>query len=246
MRKIFGIIVLALVCGLFSGCPEPYIEKPDYSEEIDMASNLAPTYGSVAYYGSGSAGNFNNCIDNNLSTFAQADYTGNPGSYTGYFEITLSSAFPIETIYMNAVTSAVVGNCSGYLQYYDESTGSWVTLNSTFNGSAAKHAIFTYTVNKTIKRVRIGYNGNIDKHGGSLELFVYEVMINGDAWQSSGIKVKTASGVVTLAREPSLSGPLRFRKGGVTYSFVLVNPTDPSASPVRVKTAAGIKAIAKM
>lgn len=246
MRKIFGIIVLALVCGLFSGCPEPYIEKPVIIEEIDMASNLAPTYGSVAYYGPGSAINSNKCIDDDISTSAEVNYTGDPGSYTGYFEITLSSAFPVETIYMNALASAVTGICSGYLQYYDESTGSWVTLNSTFSGSTAKHAIFTYTVNKTIKRVRIGYNGDIGKHGGSLHLLVYEVMINGDAWQSSRIKVKTSSGVVTLAREPTLSSPLRYRKGGVTYSLVLVNPTDPSASPVRVKTASGIKAIAKM
>ena len=246
MRKIFGIIVLALVCGLFSGCPEPYIEKPDYSEEIDMASNLAPTYGSVAYYGSGTAENFNRCIDNDISTSASVGYTGNTGIYTGYFEITLSSAFPIETIYMNALATAVAGNCSGYLQYYDESTGSWVTLNSAFYGSHAKHAIFTYTVNKTIKRVRIGYNGDIGKNGGSLQLLVYEVMINGDAWQNSGIKIKTASGVITLAREPNLSGPLRFRKGGVTYSLVLVNTTDPSASPLRIKTPAGIKAIAKL
>lgn len=242
MRKIFGIIVLALVCGLFSGCPEPYIEKPDYSEEIDMASNLAPTYGSVAYYGSGSAENFNRCIDNDLSTYAQTYCTGAIGSYTGYFEVTLSGAFPVETIYVKAFASAVAGNINGYIQYYDESAGNWVTLNSTFG----VHFESTYTVNKLVRRVRVGFNGNIGKYGGSLDLLVYEVMINGAAWQNSGVKVKTASGVVTLAREPTLSGPLRFRKGGVTYSFVLVNTTDPSASPLRVKTAAGIKAIAKM
>lgn len=244
MRKL--LLLLTLV---FAGCVEPYIERPEpvIIEEIDMSENLAPAYGTVTYGGSGSpVSALTQCIDNNLSTTGTIAYTGNTGSYSGYIEVTLDNAYPIETIYMNAVASAVTGSCSGYLQYYDESTGTWVTLNASFAGSGASHAIFTYTVNKTIRRVRIGYNGSIGLNGGTLQLAVYELMMNGDIWLDSGLRIKTPSGVVTLAREPTLSGPLRFRKGGVTYSFVLVNPTDSSASPLRVKTAAGIKAIAKM
>jgi hypothetical protein len=32
----------------------------------------------------------------------------------------------------------------------------------------------------------------------------------------------------------------------VTYSLALVNPNDANASPLRIKTAAGIKAVAKI
>lgn len=57
-----------------------------------------------------------------------------------------------------------------------------------------------------------------------------------------GLKVQ---GVGELALCNVGTHPLRFRKGGVTYGIELVPIGDPNASPIRIKTGAGIKAIRK-
>ena len=57
-----------------------------------------------------------------------------------------------------------------------------------------------------------------------------------------GLKVQ---GVGELALCDVGSHPLRIRKGGVTYGIELVAIDDPNASPLRIKTPAGIKAIRK-
>lgn len=66
------------------------------------------------------------------------------------------------------------------------------------------------------------------------------------SYVDSGMRIRKGSVTIALARESTLSSPLRYRKGGVTYSLALVNPTDANASPLRIKTAAGIKAVAKI
>lgn len=55
-----------------------------------------------------------------------------------------------------------------------------------------------------------------------------------------GLKVQ---GVGELALCDAGVNPLRIRKGGVTYGVELVDVSDPNASPLRIKTPAGIKAI---
>ena len=42
------------------------------------------------------------------------------------------------------------------------------------------------------------------------------------------------------------SYPLRISRGGTTYGIILVDPTDPSASKLRINTPAGVKALKKM
>jgi len=57
-----------------------------------------------------------------------------------------------------------------------------------------------------------------------------------------GLKVQ---GVGELALCDVGTNPLRIRKGGTTYGIELVETSDPNASPIRIKTGAGIKAIRK-
>lgn len=57
-----------------------------------------------------------------------------------------------------------------------------------------------------------------------------------------GLKVQ---GIGELALCDAGTNPLRIRKNGVTYSLKLVDTSDPYASPVRIKTGAGVKAIRK-
>jgi hypothetical protein len=44
----------------------------------------------------------------------------------------------------------------------------------------------------------------------------------------------------------TLTSPLRIRKNGVTYGIMLVAPNAPDASPIRVQTSSGIKALQKL
>jgi hypothetical protein len=50
--------------------------------------------------------------------------------------------------------------------------------------------------------------------------------------------------VVATADAPTgMGGQVRIRKGGVTYAVYLVETSDADASPVRIKTATGIKSV---
>lgn len=65
--------------------------------------------------------------------------------------------------------------------------------------------------------------------------------------QYSGLRVRGASATLDLclvatADAPSGDTP-RIQKGGVTYALYLVDTTDPLASPVRIGTGAGTKAV---
>jgi len=55
------------------------------------------------------------------------------------------------------------------------------------------------------------------------------------------------SSKIRVSCEPAgtVTSPLRMRKNGATYGIVLVDPNDPYATKVRIKTAAGIKALQK-
>lgn len=57
-----------------------------------------------------------------------------------------------------------------------------------------------------------------------------------------GLKVQ---GIGELALCDVGNHPLRIRKGGVTYGIELVDISDSNASPLRIKTSAGIKALRK-
>ena len=67
--------------------------------------------------------------------------------------------------------------------------------------------------------------------------------------QISGLRIKQVGAIielcmVALADAPAgMGGQLRLRKNGVTYAVYLVETSDTFASPVRIQTATGIKAI---
>lgn len=65
--------------------------------------------------------------------------------------------------------------------------------------------------------------------------------------QYSGLRVRGVSATLDLclvdtADAPSGDTP-RIRKGATTYAVYLVDTSDPLASPVRIETGAGVKAI---
>ena len=62
-----------------------------------------------------------------------------------------------------------------------------------------------------------------------------------------GLRIRTATLTLTIACEPAgtLTSPLRIRKGATTYGIVLVATTDANASPIRINTSSGVKALRK-
>lgn len=66
---------------------------------------------------------------------------------------------------------------------------------------------------------------------------------------TTGLRIKTTSGIIELtlvavaSAVASMGGAPMIRKNGTTYALYLVETTDPNASPVRIKTSTGIKAI---
>ena len=62
-----------------------------------------------------------------------------------------------------------------------------------------------------------------------------------------GLRFKTSALNMPFACEPNgnLSSPFRIKKDATTYGIVLVEITDPKASPIRIWTSSGVKALRK-
>lgn len=63
-----------------------------------------------------------------------------------------------------------------------------------------------------------------------------------------GLRVQDGGAVIRIAVElaGTLTSPLRIAKNGVTYGIMLVEPNAPNASHLRISTASGAKAWAKL
>lgn len=69
-----------------------------------------------------------------------------------------------------------------------------------------------------------------------------------DAVIDIGLRLYDGTEIVTIACEPegTLTSPLRISKNGVIYGIVLVDPSDPKASKLKMQTSSGIKALRKL
>lgn len=63
-----------------------------------------------------------------------------------------------------------------------------------------------------------------------------------------GLRIFDGTEIVSIAAEPlgTLTSPLRIGKNGNTYGIVLVDPSDPLASKIRISTNSGIKALKRI
>jgi len=86
-------------------------------------------------------------------------------------------------------------------------------------------------------------------HGSSssntrIENFSYTPAVS---YVDCGLRIRTGTLTLTIACEPAgtLTSALRIRKGATTYGIVLVATTDANASPIRIYTSSGVKALRK-
>jgi hypothetical protein len=62
-----------------------------------------------------------------------------------------------------------------------------------------------------------------------------------------GLRVYDGTATIRIACEPegTLTSPLRIAKNGTIYGIVLVAPSDPHASRMRIQTSSGVRALRK-
>lgn len=123
-------------------------------------------------------------------------------------------------------------------QYHD---GMWRSMDSghkTLKGlnlrNCSKIRVYAYSESHNNK------NSNVD--GAA---YIYEIQALGNI--DIGLRIYDGTNIIKIACEPvgGLTSPLKVTKNGITYSVILVEPSDLSASKIRIKTKSGIKALKK-
>ncbi|MFA4889368.1 MAG: hypothetical protein WC628_07345 [Candidatus Omnitrophota bacterium] len=148
-------------------------------------------------------------------------------------------------------------NCGAHIaiNYFDGSWHQVYAANDNQGGNSSAHVYSgdsAYEIKGPLHNVtiiRASANGNSHSNGDSRtndsSAAIYEIQAWGNI--DIGLRANDGTGVVKIACEPAgvLASPLRLAKNGVTYSIILVDPSDPSASKIRIKTASGVKALKK-
>ncbi len=93
----------------------------------------------------------------------------------------------------------------------------------------------------------IGIIGSDDSYTGDYIAKLSVAPIPYGPLVDSGMRQKTANGVVSIAAEPAgySSSPLRIHKNGSTYSLPLVEKNDPNAAGIMIETPLGTKSLTK-
>lgn len=76
---------------------------------------------------------------------------------------------------------------------------------------------------------------------------IWELRAWGATYIDIGLRAYDGANIIKIAAEPLgiLTSPLRIFKNGNIYGIVLVNPSDPYASKIRIQTKSGIKSLRK-
>lgn len=141
------------------------------------------------------------------------------------------------------IHSYFVDATQGYSDNTLENTGGWVS--KTYDGS---NYFFGKTLSSRTRYIRFNIGARAyGRSGGYAKLGYGKVSVYGEGFEKSNIKIVTSSGVKELAKETySNTYPLRYvDKNGKIQSFSLVPTTSPDASPLRIMTKDGIKAVVK-
>lgn len=254
MRKIFAFFVVLV--SIFSSCEMPTGKQQGitYIHEIvevnDMAVNIAPTLGTASgqmLFGenapattpdSSATGSPASTIDGSDSTAYRS--RTDSGTYIKEFRapITVSFSAPIQVDSVDVLMSCGADNSDG--AYLEILINNILVLSQSGKIGDRTGSLAINSSVSSISTECYFSTGNFNAWMSVKEIKVWVSYID------SGMRIRKGSVTIALARESTLSSPLRYRKGGVTYSLALVNPTDANASPLRIKTAAGIKAVAKI
>lgn len=172
--------------------------------------------------------------DENTGTYAYASAL--KSAWTNYLELT-HSALNCDKVQMWVSILIININAIDIDVYYG---GAWHNI---YSGAITADQFVEYPIGSTqsVTAMRIRFYSTKASTNGCR---VHEADFNEVELPAyyHGLKVQ---GVGELALCDAGVNPLRIRKGTITYGIELVNISDPNASPVRIKTGTGIKAMRK-
>ncbi len=196
--------------------------------------------------------------DNDLNTFFGAGGGCGPNQCPvvgGFVTVTITFSTSNIKIDKTELTLETNVQASGQLvqKYYVKIyNGDWHTVSSgEQTGNYGKQTItanFSEYSNVSKIEILVYGMGATAWMGGSGFAKLYEIKAWGNKYVDIGLRAYDGTNVIKLACEPAgvLSTPLRINKNGPTYSIALVDPSDPKASKIKIRTNSGIKALAKI
>lgn len=269
-RFMIAVIILCISV-LFSGCEQEgvYQKQENTQTEIEILEeipmglvNIATATGTVAWAGEGQInevpGSYDPkplVIDGDKLTYSSwyASDTGG-GNRECVFSLSLNDyydVYQVQLVLLIAPGSHAPDGVFTNLEYYDIATSTWMPL-ATNSWATESGDIYIDTAYKTwvgykkIKdfRLRCEAYSNTDFNTWMLKL--YEIQVYAEDLFNSDIRLSDNSGTYKLARNLHATGALRYRdQNNFTRSLALVDPSSRFASPLRIQTLSGIKAIAK-
>lgn len=225
-----------------------------------MSNNLAPLYGTTFKVNPSSpeenVGVIDNIKDGSDSTIYGWALSNNPAGpqlfpWSSMYGINLGSEFYIDSITLKHWRSGIeVGSAGGWLTkcnigvFVKTMFGGYVGIGFVDKDGAFEN---TFPVKGYFQLVYllIEVDGEMGRAGGE-GVQIVDVIINGVSRVDSGIRVKTLSGDVSIAKNTELFGQLRYMNDSGIDSISLVPTSDPKASNVRIKTSSGFRALAKL
>ena len=246
--EFIGLILLILFSILLFG----FLLEDKVNAQTDI--NWSIQADSVAN-GAGGSGVPNNIRDDDESTSYGASCGVGPYDqceWNYWATVTFSQPTTInkaEICHMGGISGG--GGLSWYVDlYYD---GAWhnVMSGGDTGGSITTNSNSAGWDNVTAIKVRAGGSAGGAVPQPSLSVHrTYELRAWGPpppSYVDCGLRFYNGTAAITIACEPSgtLTSPLRIRKGATTYGIVLVDTTDANASPIRIQTSSGLKALSK-
>jgi len=194
--------------------------------------------------------------DNSTAAVAHGVYiTDNEQSATwASFDSIITWGTPIAQLNSIEVVAGRWGNQFYRLRVYIDTGAGWQQVADSGDMKPALVGANTYTYNTgapwyNVQRIKVNsYTQCASFSHADYRLFELRAFgPSAPSYQDIGLRVKTPSGVVSIAAEIGApTSPLRIAKGGVVYGIVLVDPGDPYDSGVRIKVSGALKALRKL
>lgn len=196
---------------------------------------------------SGGSGTCDYIKDNNETTayggscFAQPS-NFNTCSYSYTASVNFGKNIPIYKV--EIINDAVRQNSVKIDLYFN---GIWNEIaNFSHPGDGSKVTWSLSGAWSNVSDIRVRASGGSSSQGLARHL-TYELRAWGPEFNFTdiGLRIFDGAQTVAIAAEPlgTLTSPLRIFKNGNIYGIPLVDPTDPNASKIRIKTSAGTKAL---